>query len=320
MNDATETMLAELHKLHGWGRNRLSKETGIPPATVQRFLKRHELAQKTVTASREKILEKIGRSNIRDEDLSAILNSSKIGNTTNTHTINWGGDSARLLVFSDTHIGNKVFKDNWWWSMWEAADKYNCDMALFAGDLLEGPPIRSGHIYECSEIGWEAQKSKAISLMKDVPIPIKGVMGNHDLWYMQNGNTGINPGKEISEAVECYDHLGDHFADVKIGTLTIGLHHGLDGASYALGYRSQKIIESIPGGDKPHVLITGHDHKQGFFDYRNVQAIAAGTLCPQTKWMRGKRIQAACGFWIVDLEWNSEGLESITPRWFPLYK
>jgi predicted phosphodiesterase len=323
MTPENERILAEAKEENpNFGRRLLFKEaktrgyTGSQSA-VQRWLER-QIRLNDIEAPRAKILEKLAYSPYSDADLLAILKSSKQGTTTNVHNFNWGGDKAKLLVFSDPHIGNKVFRDDWWYAMWDAAAKYGAEMAFCIGDVLEGPPIRPGHIYECSEIGWDAQKNKAFELMEDIPLVINGVMGNHDLWYMQKGNSGISPGKELDQHTN-FNYLGDHFATVKVGTLDIGLHHGLDGAAYALGYRIQKIIEAMSGGDKPHVLFTGHDHKQGHFHYRNVQAIASGTMCPQTTWMRGKRLQAACGFYIIDLEWNSKGLESIAPRWFPLY-
>jgi predicted phosphodiesterase len=323
MDEQREAQFDKLRQLSQehpeWGRMLLARHSGLPPATVQRWLDKQKMTPDELPGGRKRILEKIANSNLTDEELSSILTSSKVGGVSNAHTIEWGGESIRALVFSDCHIGAKVFRDDWWFSMWDAAVKYGAEICLFGGDFLEGPPVRPGHIYECSEIGWNAQKDKALSLLEDIPLQINGVMGNHDLWYMQRGNSGINPGRELMAQSDKFNWLGDHFADITVGGLDVRLHHGLDGASYALGYRSQKIIEAIPGGEKPHVLITGHDHKQGHFDYRNVQAIAAGTLCPQTKWMQGKRIQAACGFYIVDLEWNDAGLESISPRWFPLY-
>lgn len=85
-------------------------------------------------------------------------------------------------------------------------------------------------------------------------------------------------------------------------------------------YRIQKIIESFYGGEKPNVLIAGHVHKQGYFFERNVHAFSAATLQKQSKWMRGKRLQAHTGFWILKVTIDENGVNSITSTFYPFYK
>ena len=91
--------------------------------------------------------------------------------------------------------------------------------------------------------------------------------------------------------------------------------------SYALSYKTQKIIEAMSGGEKPNILVVGHYHKMEQLFYRNVHAIQAATLCAQTRWMRGKGIAAAVGGWIVELRVDDEGsITRITSTFFPFYK
>jgi hypothetical protein len=81
----------------------------------------------------------------------------------------------------------------------------------------------------------------------------------------------------------------------------------------------QKLIESFSGGDKPNVLIAGHVHKRGTFFIRNVHAIGAACIQKQSKWMRGKRIDAHTGFGILELVLNDKGVGMLTETFFPFY-
>jgi hypothetical protein len=89
--------------------------------------------------------------------------------------------------------------------------------------------------------------------------------------------------------------------------------------SYAHSYRLQKVIESLPGGEKPNVLLAGHVHKMGYFFIRNIHAISAGCLQEQTSWMRGKRLEAHPGFWIIEMDVNDGTIVRFTPTFYPYY-
>lgn len=138
-------------------------------------------------------------------------------------------------------------------------------------------------------------------------------------WFTGKADQGINVGMRLEEALNNFVYLGTEEADQVVENVRIKLFHGNDGGSYAISYRGQKIVESLDGGDKPHILITGHDHKSVFFQTRNVHVIGAGTLCEQTSFMRGKKLAAHRGYWLVDVWSNEEGLVRIRPEWNPFY-
>jgi hypothetical protein len=97
------------------------------------------------------------------------------------------------------------------------------------------------------------------------------------------------------------------------------LFHGNDGTAYADSYKLQKLIESFEGGKKPNLVLSGHYHKQIAIFRRNVFGFECGTLCGQTKFMRGKKLQAHMGFGIIELWVNPSGVARLRHEFFPYY-
>jgi len=97
--------------------------------------------------------------------------------------------------------------------------------------------------------------------------------------------------------------------------------HPDGGSSYAISYKSQKIIESLEGGHKPNVLLIGHFHKSEYIFYRNIHCIQAGTLEGQTKFMKGNHLSAHKGFWLLDIESNTKGdVTAFGSTFYPSYR
>lgn len=272
-----------------------------------------------VPVSQDKLLEAL-RANLSDAELKAIVASS--GGTASKpklkHTPYETG-YAKFLLVSDTHIGHSKFREDWWDAMVERATNEEVQFAFHVGDILEGMSTRNGHVYELDAIGFEAQFAKAKRLIGKCPFPVRAIIGNHDEWYIGKADQGTNVGIRLEEALDNFEYLGAQEADVEVENVKIKLWHGTDGSSYAISYRGQKIVESLDGGDKPHILLTGHDHKSIFFQTRNVHIIGAGTLCEQTGFMRGKKLAAHRGYWIVEFWSNESGLVRIRPEWCPFY-
>jgi predicted phosphodiesterase len=168
-------------------------------------------------------------------------------------------------------------------------------------------------------LGYDKQKSKCIELFSQwTDTPIYAVSGNHDQWFIKSN--GANIVSDIDKQVDNFHFLGHDEADISLGgKAVLKLWHGGDGSSYALSYRLQKILESLSGGEKPNVLITGHVHKYVSIFERNVYAISVGTLERQTMWMRGKRISAHVGFVIADYWVNESGLAKMSHTWYPFF-
>lgn len=300
------------------GRDRLKKAAKVGEKKARLFLrrKRRELAGNG-DVKRGALLEKV--SNLRDAEIEVILRSLKKPEKSQPKHYEWGTESVKFIACGDTHWGHNKSSPDFWWRLCDMAASENVSCILHAGDILEGMSGRPGHIYELDAVGFDAQVDLACSYLNQAPCPIKAIDGNHDAWYQEKGNIGLISGKQIEKMVPHFTHLGQDEATITVNGLKIMLWHGRDGASYALSYRLQKFIEGLSGGDKPHILLSGHAHKSVQLDCRNVQAFEVGTGCSQTKFMRGKKLAAHVGFWVIEAFPNGTGLERIRSEWIPMY-
>src|SRR5690606_15237948 len=100
-----------------------------------------------------------------------------------------------------------------------------------------------------------------------IGIVTRFILGNHDTSHIKNG--GHNIGIPITSKREDLQYLGIYNAKINITpNCVVELNHPLDGASYALSYSLQKLIDSMSGGDKPNILLNGHHHKLFYMMYR----------------------------------------------------
>ena len=232
---------------------------------------------------------------------------------------NFHGKVVRIGYYGDKHIGS-VYTD---YDYIRAAhdEFYNAevDIVVSTGDVTEGVSNRAGHVYECTEYGYDAQKEKAIELLSQLDFcPLYMIDGNHDRWYIKNSGAKIV--KEICDELPNAQFIGHDEGDIVLSdSVRIKLWHGEDGSSYAHSYRLQKLIESLQGGEKPNVLFAGHVHKYGHFFERNIHCISTGCIQKQSKWMRGKRLPAHTGFGIVEMEINESGVGRFSNTFFPFY-
>lgn len=266
----------------------------------------------------EKILESHG---ISPRELEAILQSAS-SKPVEVHKVERTGESkvVRFGVLSDAHIGHKEFDENLFNHAREEFKKFGCEFILDPGDHFEGMSGRPGHIYELSHIGYQAQKREVVRLYRSLGLPIYGIDGNHDLWYQEKHSMGVAPGEDLAQEIPGYTHLGEWEGMLHIGPLKIYLFHGNDGSAYATSYKLQKLIEGFSPGEKPHLVFSGHYHKAMYGFIRGVHAFESGTLCGQTKFMRGKKLSAHMGFWCVEVEYGDEGVRSITPKFYPWFE
>jgi predicted phosphodiesterase len=255
------------------------------------------------------------------EELKAIANGGRIvPGFQKAPIINFTGDEFTFGVIVDTHIGSIDSEPDYVFKAFEEFEKKGCDFLVHGGDVVEGMMNRPGHIYELNKIGLNAQKEEAVRILSQWTKPSYYISGNHDDSFNTKLNAGIDIVHEICKELPNAHYIGLGEGDISINGIVIRLFHGIDaGASYALSYRPQKIIESWTGGMKPNVLITAHDHKSMYLNYRNCHAIAGGCLQKQTTWMRGRRMAAHTGFWIVKLCVGEGSVRWIEPRFYPLY-
>jgi predicted phosphodiesterase len=193
----------------------------------------------------------------------------------------------------------------------------SCEFVLHPGDHLEGMSGRPGHVYELAQIGYEAQADRCIDLYSQIPkeIPIYGIDGNHDNWFKSKHDIGIVVGKQLENRLPNYHHLGEWEGTLPVSHVRIMLFHANDGTAYANSYKGQKLVESLDAV-KPALIFSGHYHKSLYQYVRRIHMWESGTICRQTEWMRGKKIQAHVGFWRVEVEHNHGRVLGVESKWY----
>lgn len=229
------------------------------------------------------------------------------------------GRHHHFVVISDTHIGSVYSPDEWHDIVADYANENGVEAVLHCGDLTDGVKIsRAGtQIYELSEVGFEAQKAKAVELLGKYEVPVYIISGNHDAYYKEFA--GANVVASVAQELPNVTHIGDDEADIEIDGVTIRLFHGGDGNSYALSYRLQKLVEAITGGHKPNILLAGHVHKFCYIFDRNIHAISVPCLQMQTAFMRGKKLAAHTGFLDLQFDVIDGGVCNLSVTLFPFY-
>lgn len=254
------------------------------------------------------------------EELARIVSGDGLSRPIEVPKISLSGEHHKMLVLSDTHIGSLYSPSEWHDSAAEVAKTEGCECMLHCGDLTEGMKIgRVGtQIYELSEIGFEKQKARAVELMSKYQLPIYAISGNHDAFFHEYMDADVV--KAVANEVPNMTYLGYDTADIDIEGVKIRLWHGGEGSNfYALSYRLQKVIESLPGGTKPAILLAGHVHKFCYIFERNIHAISCPAMQAQTAWMRGRKMASHTGFLILEFDVKDGCVCNLSVRLYPFY-
>jgi predicted phosphodiesterase len=224
----------------------------------------------------------------------------------------------RFGVVGDTHMCSREERINELQSFYEICHKMGIKTILHAGDILDGWGVYRGQQAEVHTFGAKGQAQYVIDHYPKVEgIVTRFITGNHDeSWWKL---AGIDVGDLITAQRSDMDYLGMYMADVKIGSITIRLHHGDGGGAYALSYKGQKFAEQIPSGNKPHVLLLGHYHTAFYFWYRRIHILNVGCFQGQTNFLKRKMLNPAIGGWMVEMRISKDGKNVIAfkPAWIP---
>ena len=318
------------------GRTAAREYFGISPETLRRYIRQakqeiderewrddnlQEIGQgepPAFDAPTDRILRDIASRYTHDE-LKKIAAGGKHHNPQHAPiTADWfRGETMRFGVITDTHIGSKYFREDWFDGAVDRFHEYGVDFVMHVGDITEGMSNRPGQIYELDHLGYTAQRDVAVEQMRKIERTVYVIDGNHDRWFAKSNGAYVVP--DICDRVDDMHFIGHDMGVLTIGGIDIMMWHGEDGSSYAHSYRLQKVIEALPGGSKPNILLAGHVHKMGYFFIRNIHAVSAGCLQEQTAWMRGKRLEAHTGFWIIECDVNDGSIVRFSPNFFPYY-
>ena len=321
MFSQTRTLeIYEIYKKSG-SYDQAGRELGISKESVRRAVrmvnnkdKKKEQFDSSLDSTVSKLIERY-----TPEELKLIANGFQLQTETYKPIHNFNGQPVKIGVLTDLHIGSKYTESERIYEAFEEFNRNEVDMVMICGDVTEGLSNRPGHIYECSQIGYEAQKDKAIEILGQWDnSPMYMIDGNHDRWYIKSAGACIV--KDICENIENAEFIGHDVGEIQISpSVKIMLWHGEDGSSYSLSYRLQKIIESLSGGTKPNVMFCGHTHKYCNIFERNIYTVSCGSIQRQTPWMRGKRLSAHVGFSIFEMEIHDTGIGRFKHEWFPFY-
>lgn len=228
--------------------------------------------------------------------------------TENIYNANWRGEKViRFGSISDVHMCSKWQQLTFLNHAYDTYAAEGIKTVYNSGDLTEGYKMRKGHEHEVFKHGADDQAKYVVdNYPKRDGIITEFVTGNHDTSHIKNG--GVDIGKMIARDRPDMKYLGKLNAVVNITpNCNIEINHPLDGSAYALSYAIQKYIDAMPGGSKPNILLNGHHHKAMYLPYRNIHAYECGAIQAQTPWMRGMRIAATVGFWIIEVHVDEDG-------------
>lgn len=240
---------------------------------------------------------------------------------TKVYNENWEGqENIRFGVVSDTHLCSNNQQKTLLNQMYDIYAQEKIIKVYHAGDIGEGDKMRRGHEYEIFCHGADKQTNYIIeNYPSRKGIETHFITGNHDLSFMKR--SGYDIGRKIEEKREDMKYLGMEEARIMLTpNCSMDLAHPRDGAAYALSYATQKYCDALQGGSKPSILVVGHHHKAICYQYRNIQVIEAGTFQSQTKFMKGKRIAAHVGGWIIEINVDKEGtIRRFKTEWYPFF-
>lgn len=217
-------------------------------------------------------------------------------------------------LFGDTQFGNVHERIDCLQKYFSIAKAAGVKTFFHTGDVLDGHKVYRGQEFELHKHGWEEQSDWFAQSMPR----IQGsrtffITGNHDASFKVAA--GISVGRVLAELRKDWIFLGDDQADVVLRTesgrdFRVMLLHPGGGSSYAVSYRLQKLIESLAGGSKPHLLAVGHYHKAEMLpNYRAVMGVQTGTFEAQTPFMKRGGLAAHMGGWIVTVDVGAEAGE-----------
>jgi predicted phosphodiesterase len=229
------------------------------------------------------------------------------------------GRHAKIGVLSDTHVGSLYSNQALLELAYAVFKKEGIEHVYHSGDIVAGEHMYRGQEYELVSHGLDGQvRAVAERYPNHKGITTHFITGNHDLSFY-NG-AGCDIGEKIAQLRPDMDYIGREEQDILIKNVKIRLSHPGKGTAYALSYHPQKYIESLTGGDKPHILVIGHYHKaEALPFYRNIYAIQAGCTEAQTPFMRRRNISAMMGFWTLEFGIDSHGPNKVSSTFYPYF-
>lgn len=219
-----------------------------------------------------------------------------------------GLTATKLLVISDTHIGNTRQQLHLVNELYKRADDEGIKTVLHCGDFVDGDymSIRKEQVKYLFLRGFDELCTYSIDMWPKVKgIETKSLFGSHDETTFKNGSASID--KWITRCRPDIIDLGYDRADIEINKVKITMWHPGAGCGKYLSTKLQDKIELLESGFKPKVLLTGHYHKSYFMEYRNVYAFLIPALCDYTHFQDKMTLKNMVGGYIMTIYSDSKG-------------
>lgn len=231
----------------------------------------------------------------------------------------------KFALMGDTHLGSLYERMDALQSFFGVCKKEGVKDVFHTGDIYAGWKVYKGQEFELYAQGYGEQRKAFEEKFPKLPgAKIHFILGNHDASIQKL--VGKILGRDLEQMRSDFHYMGEDYAEVILQTkkgrsFRIALVHPCGSGAYAVSYRVQKYIESLPGGNKPHLLAMGHFHKSEFLpDYRNVAGFQTGTFESQTSLMKRYGSAAHVGGWIVEVVPQENLAHRIRAEWFGYYE
>ena len=276
-----------------------------------------------ISKSDNNILKLIKKSSLSNDELKKLIKSKHevTPQTIKQIRISYGRGHGKFGFASDPHIGGIYLTDKDVMKAYKIIKKEGCDFITNCGDHTDGfyAPHRMQQLWELKDIGFAQQINHVVELYNEAPVKIYGIDGNHDETYIRLAGAIVGDTLEERLGIDKFENLGNSEGDLIFDNIKIRLRHPKTGSAYALSYRGQKYADSLTGGQKPNIILTGHLHKFFHMEYRNILMVDVGTLCNQTRWQRDKELANHKGMGIIEFWYNKKGITKSKVEWIPFY-
>ena len=213
------------------------------------------------------------------------------------------GEWRKFGALGDTHLASKYSRLDVLRCAYKIYEDEGITTVYHTGNIVDGECRFNKHDL-LTRSGMAAQIEYLINEYPEIKgITTYFVVGDdHEGWWAQR--EGIDVGKYIQAEAEKagrndLQYIGYMERDIELkakhGSAPIRIMHSGGGSAYAVSYTTQKIVESLQGGEKPRVLYVGHHHKFEHGYPREVHTVQTATTEDQTPFMRKNKIQAHVG-------------------------
>ena len=235
-----------------------------------------------------------------------------------------------FAVASDLHIGSKHHLQANLEDFVDKAYVSGVRTILVPGDWFDG--VYKFSIWEQSHRGFNEQVLRGVETLPKRPgLSWVGILGNHDETF--ETNSGIDAGESIMGAFRSHGRndvqiVGSRGSYVRLVSeqiprgVLVELWHPKGCPAYSISYKPQRHVEQYPVGQKPDICLVGHFHQAGYFTFRGVHCLQAGTFQGGNSSF-GKSIGGApsIGGWICHYGITAGGtLRSFSPEWIAYYE